>query len=56
MTLPLAFRVFLEVVAAVLFLLAGIGVPEAPKFKFIGWGLFLLTFVVIFGGLASWPK
>lgn len=31
---------FLVVLALVLFLLAGIGVPESPRFRYIGWGLF----------------
>lgn len=33
-------RLFAVVLALVLFLLAGLGVPEGPRFKFVGWGLF----------------
>lgn len=29
--------------ALVLFILAGLGIPEAPKFKYAGWGLALAT-------------
>jgi hypothetical protein len=35
---PLAL-IFL-VLAMVLFLLFGLGVPEHPRFKYLGWGLF----------------
>jgi hypothetical protein len=39
---------FLIVLALVLFLLAGLGIPEAPRFRFVGWGLFcwLLSYLV----------
>lgn len=30
---------FLQVVGTALFILAGLGIPEAPRFRFIGWGL-----------------
>jgi hypothetical protein len=32
---------FLQVCGTVLFVLAGLGIPEAPRFRFIGWGLAL---------------
>ena len=40
---------FLMMFGLVMFVLAGLGLPEAPKFKYLGWGLasvclaFLLT-------------
>jgi hypothetical protein len=36
------------VLALVLFGLAGVGIPEAPRFRYIGWGLFafLLSMLV----------
>lgn len=33
-------HLFLIVLALVLFLLAGVGIPEYPRFRYIGWGLF----------------
>lgn len=33
-------KFFLLVLALVLFLLAGLGVPEHPRFRYIGFGLF----------------
>jgi hypothetical protein len=33
-------HIFLLVLALVLFALAGLGVPEAPRGRYIGWGLF----------------
>jgi hypothetical protein len=35
----------------VLFLLAGIGIPEHPRFRYLGFGLFFLTLCFIFGAL-----
>lgn len=34
-------RLFVVVLALVMFLLAGLGVPSSPRFQFLGWGLFL---------------
>ena len=34
---------FLRVLALVLFVLAGLGIPEPNRFKFLGWGLACLT-------------
>jgi len=38
---------FLTILAIVLFVLAGLGIPEAPRFRYIGWGLafWALSFV-----------
>ena len=36
-------HLFFVVVALVLFILEGLGVPSHPRFNFIGWGLFALT-------------
>ena len=33
-------RLFFFVLALALFALAGLGVPEYPRFRYIGWGLF----------------
>lgn len=38
--MKIGLHLLLFVLALVLFLLAGLGVPEAPKFRYIGWGLF----------------
>jgi hypothetical protein len=35
---------FLKVAAVVFFVLAGLGIPEAPRFKYIGWGLACYAF------------
>src|SRR5262245_6307867 len=40
----------LEVAAFVLFVLAGLGVPNPPRINFIGWGLALLTLAMLLGG------
>ena len=32
---------FLEVGGTVLFILAGLGIPDHPRFRYIGWGLAL---------------
>lgn len=39
---------FLIILAAVLFMLAGFGVPTSPRFNLIGWGLFFLTLALLF--------
>jgi len=36
-----SFHLLLYVIAAALFLMYGLGVPEHPRLKFLGWGLFL---------------
>lgn len=36
-------RLVFAVVALLLFLFAGLGIPEHPRIHFIGWGLFFLT-------------
>lgn len=36
-------RLFLLVLALVLFALAGLNVPTHPRFQYLGWGLFCLT-------------
>jgi hypothetical protein len=41
-------RLILLVLALVLFFLAGVGIPEHPRFKYIGWGLFCLTLAYFF--------
>lgn len=43
-------RLIFAVLALLLFLFAGIGVPEHPRFRYLGFGLFFLTlafFVVV---------
>ena len=39
--MKVSLHLFIVVLALVLFLLAGLGVPEHPRFRFIGFGLFL---------------
>lgn len=36
-------RLIFAVLALLLFLFAGLGIPEHPRFRFIGFGLFFLT-------------
>lgn len=36
-------HMFLLVLACVLFLLEGLGVPAPPRLQFLGWGLFLFA-------------
>ena len=36
-------RLVFAVLALVLFLLAGLGIPSPPRFNFLGFGLFFLT-------------
>lgn len=47
-------HLFLEVLALVLFVLAGLGIPNPPRFQFVAWGLFcwLLSDVLISAGPA----
>lgn len=33
-------HLFLIVLALVFFLLAGLGIPEYPRLRYVGWGLF----------------
>jgi len=37
----LSFHLVIFVIAIVFFILAGLGVPEAPRLRYIGWGLAL---------------
>jgi hypothetical protein len=47
----MSLSLFLEVLAAVLILLAAIKTPEPPKLSF-GWcGVFLLVVVLVLGGI-----
>jgi hypothetical protein len=45
-------RTIFAVVALILFILAGLGLPEKPSFRYIGWGLAFLT--VAFFLFVSW--
>jgi hypothetical protein len=45
-------RLIFAVLALILFVLAGLGVPEKPSFRYIGWGLAFLT--LAFFLLISW--
>lgn len=47
-------HLLLIVLALVLFALAGLGVPNPPRFQFVAWGLFfwLLATVLISPGLS----
>lgn len=38
---------FLMVLGLVLFLVAGLGIPEYPRFRYVGWGLFCVTLAFI---------
>jgi hypothetical protein len=42
-------RLFLVVLALVLFALAGLGIPEPPRVRYLAWGLFfwLLSTLVV---------
>ena len=46
-------QLFLLMFALVFFILAGVGVPEAPRFRWLGWGLAFVTAAEI---LARIPK
>jgi hypothetical protein len=37
-------HLFLVVLALVLFVLAGLGIPEPIRFRYLGWGLFFWLF------------
>ena len=39
--MTLTIHLFLMLLALALFALAGLGVPDYQRFRFIGWGLFL---------------
>ena len=39
--MQLSVHLLLFVIAVVFFILAGLGVPEAPRLRYIGWGLAL---------------
>lgn len=41
------FGFILLILAAVMFLLSGLAIPEAPRFKYLGWGLFFFVVVAI---------
>ena len=43
MHMSVTIHLFLIVMALVLFALAGLGIPNPPRFQFLGWGLFCLT-------------
>ena len=43
---------FLMMFGLVMFVLAGLGLPEAPKFKYLGWGLASVTLAFL---LATGP-
>lgn len=47
-------HILLIVLALVLFALAGLGIPNPPRFQFIAWGLFfwLLATAIVSPGLA----
>ena len=50
----IALHLILLVVSLVLFILAGLGVPNPPRFQFIGWGLafVVLAFLISTAGIS----
>jgi len=47
--MAITLHLFIVVLALVLFVLAGLGVPEPPRIRFVAWGLFfwLLSTVMV---------
>lgn len=39
--MTLSLHLFMQVVALAFFMFAGLGMPEHPRLRYIGWGLFL---------------